>query len=175
MAVTTATSGIEHVFVLMLENRSFDHMLGFSRITGTDPETGRITHARGLTGSESNTFNGKKYAVSKGADYRMPVDPRHEFQDVLHQLCGEESTYSKGGEYPPINNSGFVASYVASGGSPAEIMKCYTPAQLPVLNALAKEFVTCDNWLSSLPGPTWPNRMFVHAASSGGLDHSPSI
>src|SRR5207248_8876348 len=118
---------------------------------------------------------GKKYAVSKGADYRMPVDPRHEFQDVLHQLCGEESTYSKGGEYPPINNSGFVASYVASGGSPAEIMKCYTPAQLPVLNALAKEFVTCDNWLSSMPGPTWPNRMFAHAASSGGLDHSPTI
>ncbi len=61
-----------------------------------------------------------------------------------------------------------------NGGDPAEIMKCYAPEQLPVLNALAREFVVCDNWFSSLPGPTWPNRMFVHAASSGGLDHSPT-
>ncbi len=54
-------------------------------------------------------------------------------------------------------------------------MKCYTPAQLPVLNALAREFAVCDNWYASMPGPTWPNRMFVHAGSSGGLDHSPTV
>lgn len=41
--------------------------------------------------------------------------------------------------------------------------------------ALANNFAVCNNWYSSLPGPTWPNRFFVHAASSGGLDHSPSI
>src|SRR5262249_45281499 len=46
--------------------------------------------------------------------------------------------------------------------------------QLPVLTALAREFVVCDNWRASMPGPTWPNRLFVHAASSGGLDHSPT-
>jgi phospholipase C len=39
---------------------------------------------------------------------------------------------------------------------------------------LAQEFVICDNWHASMPGPTWPNRMFVHAGSSGGLDHSPT-
>jgi outer membrane assembly lipoprotein YfiO len=53
-------------------------------------------------------------------------------------------------------------------------MKCYSPGQLPVLNALAREFAVLDRWFSSLPGPTWPNRFFAHAASSGGLDHSPS-
>jgi phospholipase C len=53
-------------------------------------------------------------------------------------------------------------------------MKCFAPEQLPVLIALAQEFAVCDNWHASLPGPTWPNRMFVHAASSGGLDHSPT-
>src|SRR5580704_4827837 len=47
--------------------------------------------------------------------------------------------------------------------------------QLPVMHALATEFVVCDNWHASMPGPTWPNRMFIHAASSSGLDHSPSI
>jgi phospholipase C len=169
------TLGIEHVFVLMLENRSFDHMLGFSDITGTDAETGQKTQTNGLTGTESNTLNGQEYKVSRGADYRMPTDPGHEFQNVVHQLCGTGATYPMGGHYPAIDNSGFVASYVTSGGAaPSEIMKCYAPEQLPVLNALAREFVICDNWHASMPGPTWPNRMFVHAASAGGLDHSPT-
>ena len=171
-----AALGIEHVFVLMLENRSFDHMLGFSGITGTDAETGRQTAIRGLTGAESNSFGGQLFPVSRGADFVMATDPAHEFPDVLHQLCGLTATYPRGGAYPPIDNSGFVASYVAGGGrNPGEIMRCYTPDQLPVLNALAREFVVCDNWHASMPGPTWPNRMFVHAASSAGLDHSPTV
>ncbi len=48
------------------------------------------------------------------------------------------------------------------------------PSNYPVLNALAREFAVCDRWFSSMPGPTWPNRFFIHAASSGGLDHSPT-
>jgi phospholipase C len=44
-------------------------------------------------------------------------------------------------------------------------MKCFAPGHLPVLNALATEFVICDHWFASHPGPTWPNRFFVHAAS----------
>jgi len=174
MAGTAEALGIEHVFVLMLENRAFDHLLGFSNIAGSDAETGASATINGLTGAESNVFNGQTYTVSEGADYRMPTDPGHEFPDVLHQLCGPAATYQSGGQYPTVDNSGFVAAYMASGGKdPGEIMKCYGPEQLPVVNALASEFVVCDNWHASMPGPTWPNRMFVHAASSGGLDHSP--
>ncbi|MGB8113156.1 MAG: alkaline phosphatase family protein [Candidatus Sulfotelmatobacter sp.] len=167
---------VQHVFVLMLENRAFDHMLGFAAITGRDAETGQPTQVKGLTGSESNVFNGSPYSVSKGADNVMPVDPGHEFTNVLEQLCGAGVNYPRGGAYPAIDKSGFVASYVGSGGSaaPGEIMKCFSPDQLPVLVALAQEFAICDNWHASMPGPTWPNRMFVHAASSGGLDHSPT-
>jgi phospholipase C len=160
----------------MLENRSFDHMLGFSGIHGTDPVTGQSTVINGLTGNESNRFGDIEYRVTQGADLVMPDDPCHEFEDVTRQLCGPDITYPAGRPYPPIDNSGFVASYIRGGGqNPAEIMSGYTAEQLPVLHALAREFVVCDNWCSSLPGPTWPNRMFVHAASSGGLDHSPSI
>ena len=54
-------SKIKHVFVLMLENRSFDHMLGFSGITGTDAATGQPTAIDGLNGSESNSYNGVTY------------------------------------------------------------------------------------------------------------------
>lgn len=174
MAGTAAQLGIEHVFVLMLENRSFDHLLGFSDISGLDAVTGSETKINGLTGTEFNNFKGQPYTVLCGADYRMPTDPGHEFLNVLDQLCGAGVTYQPGGAYPPITTGGFIESYVLSGGKDAaEIMKCYRPEQLPVLNALAREFVVCDNWHASIPGPTWPNRMFVHAASSGGLDHSP--
>ncbi len=167
---------IEHFYVLMLENRSFDHMLGFSGITGTDAVTGLRSAIDGLTGAESNSFNGSPFPVTPGADRVMPTDPAHEFPAVVEQLCGKGIQYPHGGPFPSIDNSGFVASYVENGGQdPREIMKCFTSAQLPVLNALAREFVVCDNWYASMPGPTWPNRMFVHAASSGGLDHSPTV
>lgn len=172
-------SPIKKVFVLMLENRSFDHMLGFSGISGTDAQTGQPTTINGLTGKEFNSYDNQDYLVTQPADYVMPVDPGHEFPDVVEQLAGEGATYPFGGTYPTVNNSGFVASYVAASAgsgtnSPGEIMKCYSASQLPVLNALAKDFAVCDNWFAAMPGPTWPNRFFLHAASSGGLDHSPT-
>jgi phospholipase C len=81
-----------------------------------------------------------------------------------------------GGAYPPVALSGFVESFVKSSGAtdPAEVMQCFDPSQLPVLVTLAREFALCDNWFSSMPGPTWPNRFFVSAGTSGGLDHSPT-
>jgi phospholipase C len=175
-------TNVTKLFVLMLENRAFDHMLGFSGITGTDAQTGQPTKLNGLTGSESNSWKGVPYPVTQPADFTMPVDPGHEFLDVVQQLGGITATYPFGGAYPAIDNSGFVANYVDSnspdeGKAPdnfGEIMKCYSPDQLPVLNALATNFAVCDNWFSSIPGPTWPNRFFLHAASSGGLDHSPT-
>lgn len=173
---------ITNIFVLMLENRSFDHMLGFSGISGKDAETGQPTKINGLTGKESNSYRGQTYQVSQPADETMPVDPGHEFLDVLEELCGSTASYMAGGPYPPINNSGFVSDYAFShtsdeGNAPGnygEIMKCFSPKQLPVLNALAKSFAVCDNWHASIPGPTWPNRLFALGASSAGLDHSPS-
>jgi phospholipase C len=173
---------IKNVFVLMLENRSFDHMLGFSGIIGTDAATGEPTAINGLTGDESNAYQGQTFAVAQPGLDSMPVDPGHEFLDVLKQLSGPSATYSPGGAYPLVNISGFVADYAYStspeeGRTPGnfgDIMRCLSPEQLPVLNALAREFAVCDNWHASMPGPTWPNRFFAHAGSSGGLDHSPT-
>src|SRR5262249_13208968 len=66
-SVTSTVSLLKHVFVLMLENRSFDHMLGHSGIKGTDAETGAPTAIDGLTGAESNSFHGETFVVSTGA------------------------------------------------------------------------------------------------------------
>jgi phospholipase C len=159
---------IQHVFVLMLENRSFDHMLGKSGIEGIDAETGNPTRLNGVTGD-----------VSPASAGPMNADPGHEFPDVVEQLAGPGVQFPQGGPYPPINGSGFAASFMRTAGTkahadPGEIMKCFFPEQLPVINALAREFAVCDSWFSSMPGPTLPNRFFLLAGSSGGLDHSPS-
>jgi phospholipase C len=163
MPTVPVNFNIKHVFVLMLENRSFDHMLGFSGLTGIE----------GAGPDCCNEYNGQNYPAIGDAANVMGHDPGHEFTDVLEQLCGSGTVYT-GGPYPKINNNGFVSDY-AKTKSPGEVMKCYdTPKALPVMMALASEFAVCDHWYSSLPGPTWPNRFFVHAASSGGLDHSPT-
>jgi hypothetical protein len=57
---------------------------------------------------------------------------------------------------------------------PQEVMNFFTPKRLPILNTLATEFAVCERWHSALPGPTLPNRQFVHAATSGGMADSPS-
>ena len=173
-------SPIQHVFVLMLENRAFDHMLGFSAITGTDVNTGAQRAIEGAAGS--NDFQGVPINPTTEADFKLnkppDVDPGHEFANTVVALCGAGVTYPPGGAYPAIHNSGFIANYAQSkDGPPADptkIMKCYSEARVPIITALAREFAVCDAWFSSLPGPTWPNRFFMHAASSGGLDDSPS-
>lgn len=167
MPVNFANPNIKHVFVLMLENRSYDHMLGFLN--------GDISHFF------NNDITGKPHHATAGASMIMPCDPGHEFEDVMEQLCGKGAAkaYQNDGIYPPINNSGFVTNYQQLKklkGPINEIMRCYNTAQqLPVMAALADNFAVCNRWFSSMPGPTWPNRFFVHAASSSGLDHSPNI
>lgn len=167
---------IKHVFVLMLENRSFDHMLGFSGITGTDAVTHMPTNINGPSVGTSNSWNGTTYPVSTPAVDPMKTDPYHEFTDVLEQLCGEAATYPPGDPYPPITNTGFVSNFAvdAKSSSPGDVMKYFAPPELPVLSALAREFAVCDSWYCSMPGPTWPNRFFALGASSAGLDHSPT-
>lgn len=146
---------IEHVIVLMLENRSFDHLLAYSGIpglTGVDPKR------------TNPDKNGRPVAMSNTALDRMKTDPGHEFEDVDWQIYGT-------GLYPasrPIQMRGF-----ANKDWP-EAMACADPTLVPVLANLAQRFLVCDNWFSSMPGPTWPNRFFVHAGSSGGLANSPS-
>lgn len=164
---------ITNVFVVMLENHSFDNLFAMSGIPG-------ITAA---TTSDSNSYDCTTYNVQSSAPLSMPTDPGHEFLDVLEQLAGEGASYPSGGPYPGINNSGFAADYATStteGPAPpsqdiGDIMACFaTPSQLPVIYQAALDFALCDFWYSSMPGPTWPNRFFVHGASSSGLDDSPT-
>lgn len=162
---------IEHVVVLVLENRSFDHMLGF------------LPGVNGLKGTEGNQVDpavpgSPVVRVSKDASYvgDLDVDPSHEVTQVNEQLFGSTVVPPPGGPH----NIGFVLNYGKQRDSngraavAANIMKCFDPAKLPVLTTLATEFAVCDRWHSSVPGQTWPNRFFLHCATSGGfVDNKP--
>lgn len=178
----TLVPPIEHVFVLMLENRSFDHLLGYSEIAGTDAVTGAKTGIDGLTGNESNAYGGTNYRVTRGAKPQMTTDPGHEFADTYEQLVGPGQVYETNAWYGQITATGFASNYATSTtedkpplpSNRGDIMACCDPTtQVPVLLQLAQEFAVCDRWLSSMPGPTWPNRFYAMAASSNTWDDSP--
>lgn len=165
---------IEHIFVLMLENRSFDHMFAFSNIPGI----------KVATAADTNIHDNQTYSFSPGAPDRMPSDPAHGFCAIVQQLCGGGTDCNAVSPYPPRDGAGFVADYSRTKikkkplpkADYAKIMQGIdTAKQAPALHALASEYALCDNWFSSLPGPTWPNRFFVHGASSDGMCRSPGL
>jgi phospholipase C len=147
---------IRHIVVVMLENRSFDHMLGLLMRD--------IPGLRGVNPGEyfNAGADGTRFYVTDGAAYQgqFLVDPPHEFEHVHEQL----GTFVSG--VPAMD--GFARSYQRAGGNPANVMRCFRPEQLPALTALAKHYVVCDNWFASVPGPTTPNRQFAHFGTSFG-------
>lgn len=148
---------MDHVIVLMLENRSFDHMLGF------------VPHLRqhgGLTGTESNPDQaGQPVTVSADARYEIK-GPDHSHTGVLEQLGMNVHSEPR--------NDGFIRNYdrVATGKG-RRIMRSFDPRMVPVLAKLAESYATCTRWFSSVPGNTWPNREFLHSGTSRGrVDNS---
>lgn len=154
---------IQHLLVLMLENRSFDHMLGYLEYSPGTP-------FEGLSGREAEMGNplpdGQVLPPTPDASYAMHPGPGHSHDDVLDQLL-ESADRSR--PYR-LANRGFAANYAAryNPGHGALAMGCFTPDRLPVLATLAREFAVCDHWFCSVPGATWPNRNFCHAGTSGG-------
>lgn len=165
--MSSALGQIQHFVVLMFENRSFDHLLGYA--AQDNPQIDGLATARSNLQDPSNP-NTAAVNTARATAYAMPYDPNHEFADVAKQL------YAPGTAADPITMGGFVVSAMeiaASFADGARVMEGFQADQIPVLTAFARSFAICNAWHSSLPGPTWPNRFFVHAATSGGLSGSP--
>ncbi|HTQ37889.1 MAG TPA: alkaline phosphatase family protein [Pirellulales bacterium] len=143
---------IKHVIVLMLENRSFDQMLGCfgAAVDGV------------VAGSEGVNYDaaGNSYKQRPIAETSFAFDPRHEWEHVIDQLAD--------------NYGGFVKDFAAAAeGSPTPndyhgVMDYFALGQVGALHQLAEHFAVCDRWFSSVPGPTWANRFFVHSGTSLG-------
>lgn len=159
-------ANIQHVVVLMLENRSFDCMLG--RLYPQDPDF------RGLTLNESN-FYGMTYGVWNDPRLTPAIacvpdpDPGEAFSDMNMQLFGQ--TQRSPGVAPSM--CGFARNYgmlpvKAGWRDPGAVMHYFTPDQVPVISTLARSFGVSDYWHASAPCQTWPNRFFAHTGTSLG-------
>jgi phospholipase C len=177
-------SRIAHIVVLMLENRSFDHLFGFSQ-----PGAGQsIENVSSSSTGFSNRLDPSKPVSATNPEFSamQPAPfavhdkdgPSHSFTAVCVQLCNSKTGPSA---TTPVRNNGFVRSYKDSLTSGThhptaeqigEVMQSFGPDQLPAINQLAAGFCLCDHWFCEVPGPTMPNRMFIHAATSEGYVHN---
>ncbi|MHB8680481.1 MAG: alkaline phosphatase family protein [Acidimicrobiales bacterium] len=144
-----AGSGIEHVVVVMMENRSFDHFLGWlpgangiqSGLSYPDPAGNQVAtwHADVLNGCGFN-------------------DPDHSWDGGRTQYDGGKMD---GFLLDPANDR-YAVSY-------------YEEADRPFMSSLARNFTSCDNYFCSILGPTYPNRFFMHAAATDRLDNTTNV
>jgi phospholipase C len=165
-----ALARINHVVVLMLENRSFDCLLG-----KLYPASAQFD---GLTGNEFNLkADGSRETVwplpgTDRAVMTMPdPDPGELWTDMNQQIFG---TANLPDPPPPASMSGFVQNYQTQPKPrvPKNIMHYFTPDQVPVLSTLAKSFAVSDRWHAAAPCQTWPNRFFMHTATAGGYENN---
>src|SRR6266550_1614435 len=154
---------VDHVVIVMLENRSFDHMLGYLALTGRRPDID------GLRPGLANEHRGHTYPVHHLAATALGMDPDHSASAIDQQVAGGRM-------------SGFVASaaatlarHVVSDGDPGCVMGYYDGADVPVYDHLAEQFAVCDRWFASVPGATLPNRLYaLSGAAAGSRDDRPS-
>ena len=148
------TDPINHVVLLILENHSFDQMLGCFKsvhapLEGVDPlSPGKNVDSKG------DVFEQRPTSVRN-----TDLDPHHEMEHVQQQLA-------KG-------NSGFVSNFEScypesTAAQRNYIMDYYPLGDLPGLHSLGRDFMICDRWHASVPGPTWPNRFFALTGTSSG-------
>ena len=167
---------IDHVVVLMLENRSFDHIFGYRKgvngLKGTEFNLLDPVKNQSPTNPPVKVSNAEPYSIAAGEG------PSHSFNSVTTQLYGKRTATTA----DSAKNSGFVKAYRESlnenhvaNPSPDQIrvvMESFAPGTLPAFEALADAFCLCDRWFCEVPGPTMPNRMFMHMGSSGGYVHN---
>jgi phospholipase C len=182
---------IDHVVVLALENRSFDQMLGY--LDHPSPEFDGLRGAGPYTnlGWKSDPA----VAATRSGRSSLPIGPDHSHDGVMEQLAlqglGKARQPTNQGFVKNLERNcrglasrahgGVLGSVIdlfgklhkkavdpALAGHGALAMDCQAPEKVPVLSRLALEFAVCTRWFASVPGETWPNRNFMHAATSDG-------
>ncbi|KAL6010099.1 Phosphatidylglycerol/phosphatidylinositol transfer protein [Asimina triloba] len=166
----SARGPIKTVVVLVMENRSFDHMLGWMKRLNPSID--------GVTGAESNRLsttdpNSPRFYFKDQAQYVDP-DPGHSFQAIREQIFGSNDTSASP---PPMN--GFAQQAYSMTGSTnmsENVMNGFPADMVAVYKALVEEFAVVDRWFASVPSSTQPNRLYVHSGTSNGATSNiPSV
>lgn len=162
-APAMAKAPIEHVVLLFMENRPFDHYFGLADLPGAD----------GLSGHECNWYDVKDHSKGqvcvkdKRANYICNNGPSQAFS-VFHEAIYGPGVWNGSGAPYPAPEKVYGTGFLEAEDGNEETMYPFHPDQLPVKMALAKEFAVFDQWYSSFPGPSTPNHLFLHSATSMG-------
>src|SRR5690348_3701882 len=164
----TGLDRLQHIVVLMMENRSFDHMLG------SLPGIGGLDDAGAFTNPDAGG-NPVKPQPQAAFQAQLQPDPDHHFPAVDLQLFGKGSDPNDPNRQP--NNQGFVltdSNHQQNVKHSQAIMYYFPKEKLPELTTLAVEFAVFNPWFASIPGPTICNRAFAHYGTSfGRVDMNP--
>jgi phospholipase C len=185
---------IDHIVVLMLENRSLDNLFGYLYEGDDQPtrfigEFGDTPAFDGVAGKALSNpapdghevpVQRAPYATLEDMCHPCPDPGEHFFPHVNRQLYGTESP----DDASPPTMRGFVLDYVEAireqtiGKEITEdayrvIMNCFTPEAIPVLSGLARAFAVSDRWFCSVPSQTFCNRSFFHSGQSHGFVTNP--
>ena len=153
-------SAVEHIVVVMMENRSFDHMLGYLNLPPWNvgrPGVDGVSLDPAWVRRFTNFYDSRTFAPHDFSD-RLIDDPPHTRPTIALQLGT-----SLGAEGPM---TGFVASYAQRKQRPrslSHVMGYYTAPDVPVFDFFARNFTVCDRWFSALPAGTQPNRLMALA------------
>lgn len=158
---------VDHVIVLMMENRSFDHVLGYLKLDGVRPAVDGLEADMGNEDADG-TFHRVRPLGRRKIDLKV-LDPGHGPTDVREQIAGGTmggflTNYVKAFERNSEENpppAGFRFD-------PTLVLSYLRAEDVPVYDYLARSFKVCDRWFSSVPGPTWPNRLYAATGQSGG-------
>jgi phospholipase C len=158
---------LKHIVVLMMENRSFDHMLG--SLSAVDARIDGITNQLSNPDTAGAQIKPQPLADFQG---QLNPDPDHHFPAVDLQIFGGDTSAGRA-----ANMQGFIKSYFNQRRdvNHSQMITYYFPQEmLPVLTKLALEFAVFNRWFASIPGPTICNRAFAHYGTSfGRVDMNP--
>ena len=146
---------IETIIIVMFENRSFDHLMGYLSLPPYNRTVEGLAQIPGFT----NEFNGFQYPFFPlgNPDRKLPDDPPHERPDIGAQLDPDGNfSYSM---------KGFVRSYAGvrdiDPGDKPMVMGYYTAEDVPATHFFATNYGICDRWFASIPTGTQPNRLMA--------------
>jgi phospholipase C len=165
-----ALQDIETIVIVIMENRSFDHMLGYLSLDGEVGVEGLKNDAAWQSALQ-NRYQGRDYPIFRVGPKADPCsDPQHDQQSIAVQI----STAPVGPG--PTAMGGFVESYVRFSDpvptDPGAVMGYFDAASLPTFDFFAKNYCVCDRWFASLPLGTQANRLMAMAGYSLLVDNA---
>lgn len=165
--MNSALAQIKHIVVLMMENRSFDQMLGYLGLPGGIEGLDGIQNAQPNFDAEGNEYPPYAYGSDETA-FHKANEPFDESLDPCHSpACVAEQI----AEFHGVKQGGFVKNFIEQKQPPEHWkrlpMGYYTQEFVPVYDFLARRYCVCDAWHSSIPGDTWPNRLYSLAGCEG--------